>query len=300
MDNQLIVVKQLPVIEDQLLSVKESIQARVAEALSLVCTEETYKTIKKVRADLNKEYTELESRRKEVKAAVLKPYEGFEKVYKDCAGDIYVDADRKLKAKISEVEEGLRQQKVDAVTEYFAEYQAALGIDNSFVGFADAGIKVGLSDSLTSLKKKAKDFLDRIAADLEAIRSHDDRDEIITEYKRDFNLANAMNIVSARHKAIEEAKRQREAEEVARQERAQQQAALASILEKDESGPVASPVAPVSAPVAEKVETPIPVPEAVNGASDEPTYTTTFTVTATIEKLRELKKFLTEGGYIYE
>ena len=56
MENGLIIVKQLPVIEDQLAAVKESITERVNQALSLVCTEDTYKDIKKVRAELNKEY----------------------------------------------------------------------------------------------------------------------------------------------------------------------------------------------------------------------------------------------------
>ena len=54
MEKNLIVVKQLPVIEDQLLAVKNSIEERVATALSLVCTEETYKDIKKVRSELPK------------------------------------------------------------------------------------------------------------------------------------------------------------------------------------------------------------------------------------------------------
>ena len=110
MENNLIVVKQLPVIEDQLLAVKNSIEERVATALSLVCTEETYKDIKKVRSELNKEYAELEKRRKEIKGQILAPYESFEGVYKECAGDMYAKADRELGAKIKEVEDGLKQQ----------------------------------------------------------------------------------------------------------------------------------------------------------------------------------------------
>lgn len=50
MENNLIVIKQLPVIEDQLQAVKKSIEERVELALSLVCTEETYKDIKIGRA----------------------------------------------------------------------------------------------------------------------------------------------------------------------------------------------------------------------------------------------------------
>ena len=39
MENNLIVVKQLPIIEDQLRQVKASVDSRVAQALALACTE---------------------------------------------------------------------------------------------------------------------------------------------------------------------------------------------------------------------------------------------------------------------
>ena len=67
-NTELIVVTQLPVIEDQLQAVKATIEERVKTACSLVCTEETYKEIKKIRSDLNKEYLELEKRRRKSKA----------------------------------------------------------------------------------------------------------------------------------------------------------------------------------------------------------------------------------------
>ena len=71
--NELIKVVQLPVIEEQLRSMKETVDKRVGEALSLVCTEETVQTVKGVRAELNKEFQTLEEQRKEVKKAVLGP-----------------------------------------------------------------------------------------------------------------------------------------------------------------------------------------------------------------------------------
>ena len=42
MENNLIVVKQLPIIEDQLRQVKASVDERVAQVLALACTEATY------------------------------------------------------------------------------------------------------------------------------------------------------------------------------------------------------------------------------------------------------------------
>ena len=56
MIKDLIEVKQLPVIEEQLRSVSTVIDERVKNATSLVCTEESVKTIKEIRAELNKDY----------------------------------------------------------------------------------------------------------------------------------------------------------------------------------------------------------------------------------------------------
>ena len=57
MSNQdLIVVKQLPIIQEQLKQLSTEIEQKVENAKSLVCTEETVKEVKQVRADLNKEF----------------------------------------------------------------------------------------------------------------------------------------------------------------------------------------------------------------------------------------------------
>ena len=52
-------------------------------------TEDTVKEIKKLRADLNKRFKELEDERKAVKAKVMAPYEAFEEVYKKYVTDIF-------------------------------------------------------------------------------------------------------------------------------------------------------------------------------------------------------------------
>ena len=57
--NNLIEIKQLPIIEEQLKSVSDEIDKKVKKAKNLICTEESVKIIKQVRADLNKEFKEL-------------------------------------------------------------------------------------------------------------------------------------------------------------------------------------------------------------------------------------------------
>lgn len=285
-NTELIVVKQLPVIEDQLQAVKASIQTRVDEATSLVCTEETYKQIKQVRADLNKEYAELEKRRKEIKKQILAPYDQFETVYKECAGDLYANADKALAAKIAEVESSLKQQKADDLERYFYEYLASVGIDPSFVSIDDAKIKVGLSDSKTGLHKQAAAFIDRIADDLKVIDTLGNRDEVLTEYAEDYNLSKAMLTVENRHKAIEAAQKRREEMKAAQEAAQAAEATVQGVINAEEL------TAPIAAPVPEKVEQ--VKPEAPIMAK------VTFTVYGTMEQLKALKAFLVEGGFKYE
>ena len=79
---ELIVVKQLPQIEEHLKELSAEIDKKVENAKSLVCTDENVKAIKQVRADLNKEFKEVEQQRKVVKEQILAPYMQFEEIYK--------------------------------------------------------------------------------------------------------------------------------------------------------------------------------------------------------------------------
>lgn len=277
MSNEIIVVKQLPVIEQQLSKIKEQVVERVSAAMQLVCTEATVKEIKKARAELNAEYKAWEDKRKEVKTAVMSPYEQFESVYKDCISDAYKAADKDLKQKIDEVEQQLKTQKAAEVKGYFEEYLASKNID--FVSYGQAGINVTLSASLKSLKEQAKDFIDRIESDLKLIETFTDlKAEILVEYKKSLNVSDAITGVKARAKAIQEEQARQEAEAEKRAAEAQRVEAIKAAI------PEASAA----------VEAPAEVQQ------EEPKLTLRFTVRATRTKLKELKKFLDEGGYTYE
>ena len=275
MSNEIIVVKQLPVIEQQLAQIKEQVAERVQAAMQLVCTEATVKEIKKARAELNTEFKAWEDKRKEVKTAVMSPYEQFEAVYKDCISDAYKAADKDLKQKIDEVEQQLKTEKLSEVKGYFEEYLASKSID--FITYEQAGINVTLSASLKSLKEAAKTFIDRIVSDLALIETFTDlKAEILVEYKKSLNVSEAITGVKARAKAVQEEQARQEAE-------AEKRAAEAQRVEA---------IKAAAAPAA--VEAPAEVQQ------EEPKLTLRFTVKATRTKLVELKKFLTEGEYEYE
>lgn len=68
--DSLIVVQQLPIIKEQLHSIKAQAQESVKEALSLACTEETLKVVKERRAALNRDRKDLDFHRLCVGASV--------------------------------------------------------------------------------------------------------------------------------------------------------------------------------------------------------------------------------------
>lgn len=69
--DSLIVVQQLPIIKEQLHSIKAQAQESVSEALSLACTEETLKVVKERRAALNRDRKDLDARRMAVKKQII-------------------------------------------------------------------------------------------------------------------------------------------------------------------------------------------------------------------------------------
>lgn len=273
----IIVVKQLPIIVEQLQEVKAEVTAKVEQALSLVCTEDTVKDVKKVRSDLNKELKDYEERRKAVKTAIMKPYNDFEEIYKDCISDTYKKADTELKGKIDSVENELKEQKKAEVKGYFDEYLTATGID--FVTFENANINVTLSASMKSLKEQAKAFVDKIVDDLNLIDTQENKDEIMYEYKQSLNVSNAITTVANRYKAIEEAKAREE------ERKAREQAEAEAVAKVEEVVEAVAP--PTVEPIAPPVE-------------EEKTYTLKFTVRGTMPQLKALKEFLNNGGYDYE
>jgi len=284
-NNQLIVVKQLPIIEQQLLSVKAEVEAKVSTALSMVCTEDTVKTIKEVRAVLTKDFNAYEEARKTVKAQVYEPYAIFEKVYKDCITNIFKPADTQLKAKIDEVENELKRQTEAEIDTYFIELLQASNID--FVTFKSTGINITLSASKSSLKKQAKGFVDKIVDELALIDTQDNKAEILVEYKKSLNVAQAITTVSARHKAIEDEQKRVEEVKAAADAKAAQAQAVEKAINDVTPPPLKTPtwspiIAPTVAPIADTI------------------YSMTITVRADIEKMKAFKKFLIDGGYEYE
>lgn len=268
----LIQVKQLPVIEERLRTLKEATEKRVAEAMSLVVSDETLTAVKTVRAELNRDFTEFENQRKAVKAAIMAPYDSFEEVYRECVTEPFRRADADLKGKIDATEREIKGRCEKQLEAYFQELCAVNHVD--FLTFAQTGVKVDMASARAKTPKKLMDQLrvmvEGYAQAIATIDGMEHGDEIAVEYKKCLDLTFAIRLVTERHQKLE-AERQRKAE-----------------MEKYAVSPV---------PEAEVAEV-TPVPKRVQKAAVE-YLTCTFTVTETRERLKLLKNFLDSNGYHY-
>lgn len=206
MENELIVLEQLPIIKAKLEQVSIEIKKKVDNATSLICNEDTVKEVKKVRADLNKEFNELETKRKEVKQAIMQKYDEFEEIYKENVSNLYKDADIQLKEKIDNVESELKKEKETELRDFFIEHQNA----NHLIGiidYEDIGLNITLSASIKSLKEQIKAFCEKVANDIKAMQTDEDKEEIYLEYRNNgFDYAKAKTHIAEKKKALEEFK----------------------------------------------------------------------------------------------
>lgn len=204
--NEIITVEQLPIIRQSLAEISAEIKRQTAEALSMVCTEDTVKFVKAYRADLNGQKKELEDKRIAVKKEIMKPYDEFEKIYKEMITTPFADADGQLKAKIDEVENEIKRRKEEELRGYFAGLLSNFPkID--FLPFERLGLNVTKSESFASLKKQIEQTVYKIADDIDMIELQPDSAEIMVEYIGTLNASQAIMTVNARKRAIEAQKK---------------------------------------------------------------------------------------------
>ena len=287
METNLMIVTQLPVIEENLKQLGDELQGEIDLALSMPCTEESKPEVKRVRAKLNKKKAEFEAQRIAVKTAIMEPYERVNDLCKTYVLNRLADAETKLAKRIAEIEDAEKARKQKQVETYFAELLEAAEEDVSFLTFERMGLKVGLSDTEISLKKAAKSYVDQVVDSLKMIAAQVYADEILVEYKKSMNAFSAVTTVSERHKAIEA--------EQARK-------AVAEALQRDIAEKARNVVEVGKAAVMDAVGAKVVFPTVVEqeDAEPEPMMTVSFRVTATRTKLIALKTYLAEGDYQYE
>ena len=287
--NEIILLKQEPIIEYSLLAqVGEEVRARIAD-LNLegqVVTDQTVKSVKDMRAELNKEFAEFEKQRKFIKEAVSKPYQEFEAKYKEFVAKHYNEADDTLKGKIFSFENTLRLEREKELQGYFAELCSAKNID--FVPFGLMHLNITLSASMKSLKTQILEFVSKVEQNIELAKTVSDsqefNDKVMYEYRRSLDINAAINTVKEREQALIAAKERAE-EEAKRKAEQEEQARLQAEKASTEQPTAAEPL---KAPMVEEQQ-----PTNTDTAEE---FEMTFTVKGTIEQLKALKQFIVDNN----
>ena len=276
--NEIIVLEQLPIIKTHLEQLSAQIKEKVDSAMNLICTEDTVRDVKQIRANLTKEFNELENQRKQVKNAIMEKYNAFEEIYKENISELYKKADSDLKNKIDKVENELKLEKENELRE-FAEQWFTYHAIKDIVKFEDIGLNITLSASMKSLKEQVTSFCERISNDIKLIELEEYKDEIMIEYKNNLDFAKSKMMIIERHKQLEEMKRR---EEELQLQKEQEQ----KVIEKVEE-------------VVEEIKAPVEI-ETTTIEDTEEQFIVTFTVKSSKTKLKLLKEFMKKEGIDYE
>lgn len=273
---ELIKIEQAIKLTDKFDEISSQVDKKIEVAKNLVVSEDNYKDAKKIRAELNKEFKVYADDFKKIKTAVLAPWTSCEDEYKAKIKDKFSQSDSILKSKIDEIENGLKNEKRAEIERFFTEHRDAKNL--SFVSFDDMNLKIGMSNSLKSLKNEVIEKLESISTDYNA--ALEISPEVVAEFKNNnFILSQAISTVNDR---IE---RQKKAEE-------ERQKAIERKKELEEKE------AEIKAKALESEPEIIEIKEE---AEENPKIiTVTFSVSETKEKLIELSKFLRSNNYNFE
>ena len=272
----MMVCTQPPVISENLVDLQTRVNA-IEEMVSQLPKEpDSLPQVKKARADLRKYFDSLEDQRKAVKAAVMAPYNDAEAKYKALVSGPIQQADRLCKEFVDGVESSMKRECEAGLRDYFDELRTANHVE--FLKFEKAGVVVDMASAKQKTPKKLREqlvqFVSRVASDVDRIAEMDDAEEIMVEYQKTLNVADAIGTVLNRHRCIQA---QREAAQV-------REAVKAAEVE-----------------VVRKVNAVAPPIQVQTDLLDEIIDRCPFTVIgATRRQLRKLREFLKQEGICYE
>ena len=179
----------------------------VAEVLnSTVLTEDNVAEVRMTLANARKIVNALETRRKEVKNAILEPYTVLEKQVKVITS-IINSADDELRAKVKEMEEREREEKKGVLREIWDKripmYKFPEYISNPF----DRWIQPQHTNKTYPVSNAEKDmtsWMEQRERDCESIMGMDAAGYIMEAYTQSLDLACAISTGLARKKKVEE------------------------------------------------------------------------------------------------
>lgn len=265
----LIAIKQLPIVEEWLHDLQLAWEQKAEDARSMVCTEDTIQAVKAFRAEMRKEFDEVDALRKKIKEQLTAPAARLDDTFRRCVRDAYNVADAACKLKIATVEGEIKERCEAELMEYFAELCAAHRLE--WLRYEQAGITVDMASAKAKTPKRLREqlasFVAGVSDSVNRISALDDAEEIMVEYMRTLDAAGAICTVQDRHRRIEEQKAAQEARKEAVEHEADAVKAVEALAPPVEEGPILKCV---------------------------------FAVHATKTQLRKLKEFLIMEGIRYE
>lgn len=269
-------------IQNNLDAFVKEVQKEAAKYQGLIFADEDIKSAKKTVADLRKYRSDIETRRKKVKADWIKPYTAFENEIKRAL--VFIDdVIKPITVQIDEAEEKRRTEKLDTIIEMkskmLEESPAAHFIDAPWF---DDPRWLNVSVSLKKVEESILEKKEQIEKDLAVIRSNGGEytERLLEEYRANGDISDTMAFKEA---LIQEAQRAQKLREELERRKAE---AAAKSQEQEQ------------APPSERVAS----PQAADTSQEpaERTLTITFSATGTISQLKALRAFCDKEGIVID
>ncbi len=269
---------------------KSELSEKLATYNALVVTEDSIKSAKADKANLNKLRTAVEDKRKEIKKLCLAPYESFEKQCKEIVSLI----DQPIKSidgQIAVFDQKLQDEKWEQISAYYqAEVKELLPVV-PLEKIVSPKWK-NKTESLETVCNGIGDTLDRIRTELETLDEscpEEFRSQVKDVYLKKYSLSEARQ----EYKRLEERKRQLAEMEARKIEASKQKPETVPV---PETSPVPEVASPEVAPVPETEKIPYEKPQVIAG----PIFQASFTVKGTKEQIVLLKEFMQKNNINYE
>lgn len=216
---------QPPIIAENLDSVRQNLETLLADISTLPQNDDSLKYVKQIRANLSKEFEQIEIQRKAVKRQVMEPYDRAEQKYKQYISSPYKEADEQLKKWVDDYQNGMKRQCEDTLRAYFNELCQSFGID--FLPFSRCGVVVDMAMARQKEPRKGIEqifnYVSGVHQDMNTILNMENAEEIMAEYRNFPVLSAAVITVDKRKKEkermaliLEDQRRQQEQQSIER------------------------------------------------------------------------------------
>lgn len=271
----------LPEIQWNYPELKKWVEDGLEAYRGVVYTEDCINQAKKDRATLNKLAAAIDTKRREMKALYLQPYERFEREAKELTGMIKA-VGGEIDAQVKAYDEYRREEKLKKVQGLYSDMIGNLAELVPYERLHNPRW-LNVTTSISAIAEEMGRSIDRITsglASIDTLKLDKDMDaQVKGVFLQHFDLAEALAARERIEKQREELERLKTAQEAA-------QAA-----KRDEA--VTTPQE-IKKPACERVE-PVGYADMVH-AEEEKVYTVTFRIHVTAEKMKLLGDFMRENG----